>query len=460
MAATHPTSGRKRFGGTADALALVLTPSLKTPGSIKYSADLKGKVNVPTLKEYKDLLLSLHKLQPNMSFTQKSMQDAVNVVLKSKNKTWKLSKSECKSFAAVVSNRIRAMCRHLHVAMHKKKAPDWVSELGFDMDSGMQASIAGDDEGTGADQEGHEEGGEEEEKECDEVVDEEALKVGDEMHVIPAPKAKAPAKAATKAPCNALATTAATEYLFGWDTELNRAWRQTGSGKKTFREFTTDLHVKENEKFVFARWSDGLEKEITQLPVDLYQMTNQGNLDAAAKGRRGPLWTSTHIASGLAVTITTRNDRQLLMSIFWGPAQVCQLPVNRFESQDVCLKLLTDIAVDFCSGALTKDQLYSKRDELAKDRHAVNLKARVKVDATKDSEKGCQKRPAATTEVAATSELAAGTAPAQPAPKKPKAKAAAASSASTGVKPLARASRTTWMDDVPESPFDHPMFRG
>ena len=87
------------------------------------------------------------------------------------------------------------------VAMHKKKAPDWVSELGFDMDSGMQASIAGDDEGTGADQEGHEEGGEEEEKECDEVVDEKALRVGDEMHVIPAPKAKAPAKAATKAPC-------------------------------------------------------------------------------------------------------------------------------------------------------------------------------------------------------------------------------------------------------------------
>ncbi len=191
-------------------------------------------------------------------------------------------------------------------------------------------------------------------------------------------------------------------------------------------------------------------------------MLNKGcDKDAEQKNRKGALWTGSHLASGLPVTITTRMDRQPLMSIFWGPNQVCQLPIRRFENQDICLLLLKEIAVDFCSGKLTKDQLYLTRDELAKSKYDVNLKARVRFDDGAAAQEVAKKRPAAATQLVATVPEPADSQTEEPPPKTGKAgpnSKARSSSASSAGPAVAQPPEGSWMNDIPVSPFDNLTF--
>ncbi len=73
---------RRRFSGTAEELASALEEHVTAPTWLKYPEDMKkSKIDVNQIKKKKALLCQLQGLQPNLSFTQKSMCDAFDIVI-------------------------------------------------------------------------------------------------------------------------------------------------------------------------------------------------------------------------------------------------------------------------------------------------------------------------------------------------------------------------------------------
>jgi hypothetical protein len=328
---------RVRFDGTSESLSKELKNFLTSPGCIAYAEKLSGPLDSDALQKHALMLKALQSLQNNLSFTKKAMHKAL---IQAVDEKWGLDKKEMKAWAATVGDRIRCMCRHVYVASKKKKHPAWLaSVLGDPVDEAAE-------EGEG----GSEEGGEEETPEHDEVCIEEEIKADDDMD----------------------------SYTFGWDAGLGRAWRQKGKSKKKANDYT-ELVEPGKTKFMMAKFADNMTKELTMLTITDYDMWKKAGEDgtaAQAAKTKTWLWSGQHIASGLPVTIGLRHDRQLLMSVFWGPNQVLQAPVMRFQCQDNCLSILSEIAGQFCNGSLNKDELYKKRDELTEAKYQINLKAR------------------------------------------------------------------------------------
>lgn len=166
------------------------------------------------------------------------------------------------------------------------------------------------------------------------------------------------------------------EFFVGWDQEMQCAYRMRPGSRS--REISKKFEQHSDSDFLWAKFSDGQAYEITDiLWADFESRQTAAEDQNKCKRRRGvsPLWEGRHTASGLPVTISLRHDRELLMSLFWGPRQVCQLPVRRFPTQDTALTLMKQVGEKFCSGLSLEKELYHERDNLAAS-IGVSLKTR------------------------------------------------------------------------------------
>jgi hypothetical protein len=458
---------RSRYSGSADDLAAVISRHVKSPTHFVYD-ESGGPADVKKLTKHAVFIRDLIVAQKNLSFTQIGMAAAVAQVQNSNGWTSSFKDDgEATHHATTVAKRIRAACRHVSQAMSKKTPPKWVFKLGFaevqnDVEETEKAEEDGEEEE--AEEDGEED--EEEEQEGEEDEDEEDVEAhdqeGEKVNV---------ATTKTKAVPRPSSSSKDTWILWGWSDEFQMAWRATGPKPKDKRQYTKTLREPEGaspETAMTAIFDDGQTYELTDLLVMDWWSKNEALKQAAVAASSSELWSLTHTASGLKLSIRPRSDRKPLISLYLGPNQICQVPAEAFEKQQDAVDLLAatlqigqgsklsgvaahfsgsnlwvvsfrgggvpphscvrfrwrtlqndfehcpvfeTVATNFNAGDISKDELFKCRDKLAAER-GLSLKSK-KVPTS------AMKRPAA----------AAGIEPPAPAMKKPAAAKASASAA-------------------------------
>lgn len=125
---------RPRHEGGPSIFHDVLEMHITSPGCIQYCEDPADGIDKKALHANQALLVALRKLQPNMSFLQKTLEAALLDL--AKRRGW----SDEYTFAEKVAKRIRCMCRHVYQAISKKKIPAWVCSF-FPEDDGSTPTL-------------------------------------------------------------------------------------------------------------------------------------------------------------------------------------------------------------------------------------------------------------------------------------------------------------------------------
>ena len=113
---------RQRYCGTVDGLASMIAAHATSADWLSYGP----KVNHDTCKLHKPLILNLMKAQHNLSFSQKTMADAMQKVVEMKG--WSLG-ADAESYPHVMGSRLRCMLRHVSQGLSKKPiglSPCWI----------------------------------------------------------------------------------------------------------------------------------------------------------------------------------------------------------------------------------------------------------------------------------------------------------------------------------------------
>jgi hypothetical protein len=205
------SQSRPRFDAAQQSdLEAVLFEYLSRPNKIAYGEKIDdSKVDKNELRKHFPLFVQLKTLQENMAFAPLVMKNSLCSVAEKNKAKWKLDSSDITSFTTKVGARIRTMCRHLSQACSRAKPPAWASEF-------MELCGA-EDEG----EESAEDEGEESEEEEDEEAEEEE----------------------------------AEDFVFGWDSEMNLAWRLKPGEPPSKKEYSKSIVVKPNSKpEAYATW--------------------------------------------------------------------------------------------------------------------------------------------------------------------------------------------------------------
>ena len=150
----------------------------------------------------------------------------------------------------------------------------------------------------------------------------------------------------------------------GWDPELRAAWR-LAAGQKS-KDLTKDIFAKmpsQPTDFVWARFSDGDERPLTDVTVADWHMLTQATDSAKHARKAGLYWFAMHKASDLPLEVKPRADREQLMSLYWGEKQVCQVKTAVFERPEQAFTFMVDIGQRFATGELDKEGLFAARAE-------------------------------------------------------------------------------------------------
>ena len=155
-----------------------------------------------------------------------------------------------------------------------------------------------------------------------------------------------------------------------------------------------------------VRFSDGDIHEVAELTnSDVAAMAAAAK--AARSGRGEPLWSGVHTASGEAVTIKPRADRQMLTPVNLGQALKCMVKTSLFGGDhDKAAGFLQPIAIKICSGELsTKTEIYALRDKLLAEATNLSVPDADEASASARPEPGpeIKKRPASANTTSAAS---------------------------------------------------------
>ena len=186
-------STRARYEGDVSAIAGVLSAFMSGPGSITYGKDGGKKLDKRLLQRHGRLVRGLHNLQEHWSFRVGDLKKAIKLV--GEEKQWGLTKKELDEVVQHIPRRVQLLCRHVSQASTRKPPPAWFDDMMADEgDTGEDLAAVIVEEG----------------KEEKEASDE-----GDTGEGAPAPA-----------------------FFFGWDAELQRAWRcpQHDRGAKEFAD--------------------------------------------------------------------------------------------------------------------------------------------------------------------------------------------------------------------------------
>ena len=106
------------------AAAAILADYLEVPTKI---GPYGPKLNKSAIIRHKRLLLSLRKVQSNLSFAKLSLKNAFMMTASDKN--WHMTPAEIADFSTKATDRLMLMCRHLTQALCKTPPPRWAQEV-------------------------------------------------------------------------------------------------------------------------------------------------------------------------------------------------------------------------------------------------------------------------------------------------------------------------------------------
>lgn len=187
------------------------------------------------------------------------------------------------------------------------------------------------------------------------------------------------------------------EYLVGWDPEQEAAWRWRQNEALVSKEYTSKLIFPPNaddQDSVIAEWADGFKAEI--VAVTVFQLKEKKKRAQAAADKmemQKVFWSN----SDNTVQVKVKKDHTYRLVYIAEKEsgqkrkQICQsFGVELYKSETDAIRIMTTIAQAYCDGSCSKEQLYSRRNEMS----AAFLTAQVSSKASKVKDARKQKQVA------------------------------------------------------------------
>ena len=385
---------------TGDALLLTNTirQILKQPIRPKYRENLIGSRDINEIKENKQVLVGI--LKCGATWCQGTMKDAVLTVAEENEKEWKLgSKDARETFASSWSKRVRAQLRDINQALVKRKgrdpkaAPNWLIPFLPETDVGHAATCDDDDaslddggqssgeDDTGPDpipvpsgpetpapkhgiaREDDNGSSQKRRRRGKQNASEVAAEVAPKQNAAEvAPKQNAAEAVPSKSAVGAAPGGGTMEeqvYEYGWDEEMQVAWRMPLSGPRVGKKELMQGKLRPGSsdmKPALARWADGT----------VWEVQAKRTVDLKCGGKSTELWAETK--SEMTVRIVrqaTGEKKRVALLIFAARegqrrSQLLQLLLphtgdaagSNFEAE--ATELVVDLAKKFTSREVKK----------------------------------------------------------------------------------------------------------
>jgi hypothetical protein len=324
---------RKRYQGSAEDLARALRPFVAKRGVSfctyaceamrpGYSKLVHGDAGIEGQTE---LLALLRSLSVNLAFPRSTMLRALKILqkeLRSSSPSWNMDKAQISDWAETLQRRIRNCCRQCMQGELKSAKSAWVQALPWRV----------------------------------------------------APQSR---RVSCKRPAAALETPKATEYTYGWNTELMLPWRRSvrlGAKEEPGYPIEVSEDAGASDALVEARWPDGHVAVVTEMTHGALRLASRGSNVAPSQGL---VWEGEHEQSRHRVTVQQRVDRSLLLSMYEQGRQILMTRLDKFaEVQDqhhqvlkthpaliAVAAMMVPLAQRYCKGLLKREDLNKHRDE-------------------------------------------------------------------------------------------------
>ena len=326
---------RSRFTGSPEELAAIIAPHCTSASWLRYDEAEQvsaAKLDARAVRAHAPLLAKLRDVQSNLSFCKKLMGDAMAIVVRERQLEWRLNDDDARDWAETMTRRLRNMCRGTHQSCSRGKPPPWTANLPWmgrrDLEAVKDAAPApGAEQASGS-------------SAVAAAVKHEALQAQE-------------------------ACVAPQEYIFGYDRELNQAWRQLLPGGR--KELAAALQAPEGASpsdAPLASWPDGMQRAITDITVE--ELLAMAGPRRAVRSRHH--WAGVHAATHHRLVVTAKADRGTLAVVEEQGAQILQIGVKLFGADDEghllqALEMATRIAKKYANDEVEKAKLYELRDE-------------------------------------------------------------------------------------------------
>lgn len=356
---------RPRFAASAEALVAVLVKHVTRPNKIQYGENISNSKVEPKMLEHNALLLlDLAGLHPNMSFSSKTMKQAIMVVEQHYHDKWNLSPEEASDFGDKIEKRIRCMCSHFSTAKRRKSPPTWVGNILAAKGSMVlsfcsgpatprgegdraSSSTAGGPLTTTAAAGGVE--GDDEDEEIDEDYESDQQEGKAEVE-----KAKGD-RGGEEA-----------DYFVGWNAEMEKMWRCRTDDPSGTKEFASKVEIPTGASptdACIAVFSDGSRNTVACMTAGQWMAREAAKVAAATAHKH----TQTPLLEKGDFIVKTKQDRAPLLYIAKASKpgqQLCQVRLDIFDSQAQGLKVMEQVVDSLIADPHTEP--YKVRDEILK----------------------------------------------------------------------------------------------
>ena len=186
------------------------------------------------------------------------------------------------------------------------------------------------------------------------------------------------------------------QYLFGWEHEMSKAFRQpqpAKKGQRVHKEFSSKVEKGSNDwDPVIAHFEDGSQHPIAEMLTSDFQPTGPPKKSSSC------IWQKESKNHGL-IQVKFKKDHSPLACILAGKKQVCQLVCHDESKRELAGEIMTAVAVKFADGKVSQGQLKRARDELAAEKGFKKGSSSSSSSAIKkrpsSSQLGIRKKPAA-----------------------------------------------------------------
>jgi hypothetical protein len=223
-------------------------------------------------------LANLHALCGNLAFRRSQLEAVIEDLATS---MLSLTPVEQKDYTRTIASRIRNLCYFVANNERKKKPPSWVSTLPWHTGPPLDAALPSSKTIPSA---------------------------------MPATKSKPkPSKGA---------------WLYGWNTELCRAFRCKAPGSKVDLALPHEVEdTAAGSDPLMAVWEDGTRHPVEDVTVEMWRATQASR---HSKSGNEPLWQSERLGTFHKLRIAQRTDRCLLLSLYEQSSQIANVRVDRW----------------------------------------------------------------------------------------------------------------------------------
>jgi hypothetical protein len=283
------------------------------------------KVDVAMIAEAKEVIKVMYEISPRFSFRRSDVTSAMKVIAEVMKEKASLKDDHVEAWIEVHTRRLMNLCHVVSQGLAPSRVtPQWVRDL----------------------------------------------PIPDEAK----PKGKPPATKAAK--------TTDIEYTYGFSKELKLAWRADSADPKLRKVMAQPFEVQgmPDDKFPVAIWTDGHEKEISNITVGGFK-----KLVIGRKGSAEPnlIWSGEHSVNHNKLAVKKRPDRSLLIVMYEQQKMVLGVRTALFDASGedpegeaavtAATKVIMQVATMYMQNEITAEQLYPARNDLLAK---LNIKAR------------------------------------------------------------------------------------